>query len=716
MSFPQPENRVVSLNRQPRPELERVTPQSRPRRTPEALLRISPEGTCLEAVPFDDFDALPPLSTLLGTDVRQALTGELGTLISSYVSQGPLRPMARELASGARRMSVELLPCRDGTSWVRLRDMPEVGQRAPYEAGSFQSSNRARTNRARFRLDNKGRITSWSAGAALMTGLTADAVGGLSFSDLASGDPTWRDRVEATFPLGADGRGTFKAWLWRRDATRLYVSVSLKRCPGGYWVSLLDVTKRRLRDRRVATLYAVSGAALDAKSVGDLTRRTLAAMCEALEWEVGVFWQVDPSAGVVRCRQRVSLQGLPLSEAFPDLSNVTLSRGQGLAGKVWADGQADSAVDGFETHPVFGALPSVNDLRSGFAFPIQGSAGISGVFEFASRAVEVASAELIRTTTVISHHISQFADRLRAEQALRESDAQKAAILSTALDGLVTVDGAGHIVEFNAEAERTFGPATTVLGRSLVEFAVTSEDRAKLRTELTALAQRAADPDVHGRRIQVRAVRADGEEFPADLSITRIRLGGPAQFSICVRDLSERERLQDALHHSQKMESLGLLAGGIAHDFNNFLTVIRGQAERLVKNLPEADPRLRWVGSILKVSERASALTGQLLAFGRREAGTVAVVDLNAVVESTAGLLSEQFGDDITWETDLSPGAGPARVGEGQVQQILFNLALNARDAMSTVARCMWRPRVSTCPPRRLASCCCLRGRTCCSR
>ena len=378
------------------------------------------------------------------------------------------------------------------------------------------------------------------------------------------------------------------------------------------------------------------------------------------------------------------MHGLPFPEGLPDPSDVTLSRGQGLAGHVWADGHADSAVDSFETHPVFAALLSTSALRSGFAFPIQGSAGISGVFEFASRAVEVAGAELLRTATVISHHISQFADRLRAEQALRESDAQEAAILSTALDGLVTVDGAGRIVELNAEAERTFGMAAAMLGRSLAEFAVTSEDRAKLQTELTALARREADPDVNGRRLQIRAVDAAGEEFPADLSITRIPLGGPPHFSICVRDLSEQERLQDALHHSQKMESLGLLAGGIAHDFNNFLTVIRGQAERLVKSLPEADPRLKWVESILKVSERASALTGQLLAFGRREAGTVSVVDLNVVIESTTGLLSEQFGDDITWETDLAPGAGPARVGEGQAQQILFNLALNARDAMPT--------------------------------
>ena len=235
-------------------------------------------------------------------------------------------------------------------------------------------------------------------------------------------------------------------------------------------------------------------------------------------------------------------------------------------------------------------------------------------------------------------------------------------------------------VELNEEAERTFGREPAVmLGRDLAAFAVDPKDSEKF---LAALSELDRDRAAGGRRIHTRLSRANGEDFPVDLSITRIPFEGPTHFSICVKDVSEQERLQDALHHSQKMESLGLLASGIAHDFNNFLTVIRGQAERLVKNLTEDDARRKWVKSILKVSERASALTGQLLAFGRREAGKVSVVDLNSIIESTAGLLSQQLGDAVLWKTSLSPTTGAARVGEGQAQQILFNLALNARDAM----------------------------------
>ena len=423
--------------------------------------------------------------------------------------------------------------------------------------------------------------------------------------------------------------------------------------------------------------------ALDAKNVDDLITRTLGAMCDALDWEVGLYWEADPASALLRCRRGVTAGGAELVGVSADSGSVSIPRGRGLAGSVWADGRAQSMCDSFDSHPVLTPAGLSGGLRSGFAFSVGSRFGMLGVFEFASRAIEAPSVELLRTVAIVGNHVSQFSDRFRTEQALRESDVQKAAILSNALDGIITVDEAGRIIELNTEAEKTFGSHDqTMLGRDLSAFAVDPDDGAKLRSELTELTRIDADPAISGRRIQVRFMRTTQEEFPADLSITRIPFDGPSRFSICVRDLTEQERLQEALHHAQKMESLGLLASGIAHDFNNFLTVIRGQAERLVKNLTEDDARRKWVKSILKVSERASALTGQLLAFGRREAGKVSVVDLNAVIESTAGLLSQQLGNRIVWKAALSPTAGPARVGEGQLQQIQFNLALNARDAM----------------------------------
>ena len=537
-----------------------------------------------------------------------------------------------------------------------------------------------RPGRARFLLDDDGRVTEWNASAVRVTGLTADAVVGRFLWDLSGGRGRWAARARQTFGGGPDRPSRFEDWLWREHGRRTYVSVSLKPAPSGCWASMRDLTSRRVRDSRADALYAVGRAALDAKGVDDLSKRTLEALCRALDWEVGVFWEVDAAAGVLRCRRAVTVVNGDLKDTVHRPTSVRLARGEGLAGRVWTKGHPDSTHEGFDTHLVLRSTRMVTELRSGFAFPILGGSGTLGVFEFASTATETPGADLFRTVAIISNHISRFSERFRAEHALRESDAQKAAILSNALDGIIRVDAESRIVELNEEAERTFGcEPTAMLGRDLAALTVEPEGGEKI---LAALADLDQDLGGGGRRIHARLSRAAGEDFPGDLSITRIPLEGPTYFSICVRDLSEQERLQEALHHSQKMESLGLLASGIAHDFNNFLTVIRGQAERLVKNLTEDDTRLKWVKSILKVSERASALTGQLLAFGRREAGRVSVVDLNSIIESTAGLLSQQLGDAVLWKTSLSPTTGAARVGEGQAQQILFNLALNARDAM----------------------------------
>ena len=691
MSVPHPRSPLVQLDRALSKSTEYRRVSTGATRPGEALLRVSPDGVCLEVLPYDQFDPLPPPSSLLGALVSQALPRELGMLVSSEVSAGGLHRRVREVTSAGYRLRVDISPTRDGTCWVRLRDMsgtdPSTNRRErprddarEADRGIVQTGG---TNHAAFRLGDDGRIADWNASAAGVSGLPADAAVGRLFSELSEEGEGWESQAKQALTAANEGAAEFEAWLWQRGGRRVYVAVTLARDGGQYWATLRDVTARRLRDNRAAALYAVGRAALDANDVDDLTRRTLTAMCHALDWEVGLFWEVDSSAGRLRCRRGVRAGEKELAGVTTDDGRLTLAHGQGLAGRVWVADKPDTTQAGFDSHPVFAPARLSNTLRSGFAFPIRGRAGTLGVFEFATRAVETQGAELLRTVAIIGNHVSQLSDRFRAEHALRESDAEKAAILSNALDGIIRVDGDGRIVELNAAAERTFGcEHLAMLGRDLPALLVDRADQAKLRVELTALTREEADSAASGRRLQVRATRANGDEFPVDLAVTRIPLAGPPHFSVCVRDLSEQERLQDALHHSQKMESLGVLASGIAHDFNNFLTVIRGQAERLVKNLTEDDDRRRWVKSILKVSERASALTGQLLAFGRREAGRVSVVDLNAVIESTAGLLSQQLGDRVVWKTALSPRTGAARVGEGQVQQILFNLALNACDAM----------------------------------
>jgi len=144
----------------------------------------------------------------------------------------------------------------------------------------------------------------------------------------------------------------------------------------------------------------------------------------------------------------------------------------------------------------------------------------------------------------------------------------------------------------------------------------------------------------------------------------------------------ERGRLEEQLRQSQKMEAVGRLAGGIAHDFNNLLLVIMGHGELLRRGLDPDDARLRKVQHVMGAAERAARLVRQLLAFSRKQVLEPQVVDLNALVSDTARMLRPLLGEDVRIATRLAPALGRVRVDPAQIDQVLMNLAVNARDAM----------------------------------
>ncbi|TKS60630.1 MAG: hypothetical protein EWM72_01180 [Nitrospira sp.] len=168
-----------------------------------------------------------------------------------------------------------------------------------------------------------------------------------------------------------------------------------------------------------------------------------------------------------------------------------------------------------------------------------------------------------------------------------------------------------------------------------------------------------------------------------------------ADVGLKIGQFGERARAEDALHQteaqlrqSQKMEAVGRLAGGVAHDFNNLLTVIRGYSELILSRLTSGDPSHREMEEVKKAADRAAGLTRQLLAFSRRQFVAAKVVDLNAVVMNMDGMLRRLLGEDIIELcTDLEQQLGSIKADPGQVEQVIMNLAVNARDAMPTGGR-----------------------------
>lgn len=154
-----------------------------------------------------------------------------------------------------------------------------------------------------------------------------------------------------------------------------------------------------------------------------------------------------------------------------------------------------------------------------------------------------------------------------------------------------------------------------------------------------------------------------------------------------LRDVTERRQIDERLRQSQKMEALALLAGGVAHEFNNLLMVISGNTELILLDEDPGETIRQQLEIVMRATNSAAAVTRQLLAFGRRQATTPAVLDPNAVVQNCAKMLRSLVGEEIEFVLDLAPSAGLIRADAGQIEQILLNLVMNARDAMPTGGR-----------------------------
>jgi two-component system cell cycle sensor histidine kinase/response regulator CckA len=268
-----------------------------------------------------------------------------------------------------------------------------------------------------------------------------------------------------------------------------------------------------------------------------------------------------------------------------------------------------------------------------------------------------------------------YDDRHRAEQ-------RYAGIINLAGDAIVSADERQRIQLFNQGAERIFGyAATDVVGQSL-DILLPAGFVDAHRRHIDGFAQSTETARNMGERREVFGRRKDGTEFPAEATVSKLRMGSEIVFTVMLRDVTERRNLERQLLQAQKMEAVGRLAAGIAHDFNNLLTAIYGSTELLLGGLSADDERREDVQEIKKAAERAAALTRQLLAFSRQQVLAPQILDLNTVVADVERMLRRLIGEDIEFRSVLAPGLGAVQADPGQVEQVIMNLVVNARDAM----------------------------------
>ncbi|MGA9770646.1 MAG: response regulator [Blastocatellia bacterium] len=308
----------------------------------------------------------------------------------------------------------------------------------------------------------------------------------------------------------------------------------------------------------------------------------------------------------------------------------------------------------------------------------------AGVFRHKKRDGTIIEAEIFSNEILFQNRqarlvlANDITDRRRNEEAMRASEERfsKAFSASPVPMSIVTYDS-GMYIDVNESFLSNIGyTREEIIGRTTTDINLYPDprERARLRQIL----------EEQGRILntEVRRRVKSGEVRVALASSEIIHLNGDRCILTATNDITEHRRLEEQLLQSQKMESIGRLAGGVAHDFNNLLTAIIGYSQLLLRRLDKNDPSFPEVEEIMKSGQSAAALTSQLLAFSRKQVVQPQVLDLNTIVANIEKMLRRLIGEDVELTTMLEPQLVSIKADPNHIEQILLNLAVNARDAM----------------------------------
>lgn len=293
---------------------------------------------------------------------------------------------------------------------------------------------------------------------------------------------------------------------------------------------------------------------------------------------------------------------------------------------------------------------------------------------------------IVNTVMGISRDITSIK---QTEEELLNSELRYRTLFEASTDAVFLETLDGRILDCNESACRMYGYHREDLLRLVVTALVPPDVAAQIPQIISSHMN---DGELH---LESVGKRQDGSLFPTEVSARAVKIRDEMLAIVYVRDITERqriarehERLENDLRHAQKMEALGQLASGVAHDFNNLLTAIIGSADVALDRYSEIPTAkaMAVVRSCLEeieqAGQRAASLTRQLLAFSRKQVLKVEIVDPNQIVTDLERLLRRLIGENIVLDTMLAPGIGRIRTDTGQIEQVLMNLAVNARDAM----------------------------------
>ncbi|HEY1272689.1 MAG TPA: PAS domain S-box protein, partial [Terriglobales bacterium] len=435
---------------------------------------------------------------------------------------------------------------------------------------------------------------------------------------------------------------------------------------------LIDVTERKWSEQLQTALYRIAATASSAEDPQQLFAGLHGIVAELMYARNFYFALFDANKNLITFPYFVDEQDAPPEPRPP---------GKGLTEYLLRSGQPLLA-----TPEVFDKLVASGDLElvgapsvDWLGVPLKSGDTTFGALVVQSYNPKSRYGEREKEIlTFVSQHVASAIQHKRNQEALRESEVRYRTVVQSAVYGIFEWNLDDKFIDVNPALVEMLGyssPAQVVALRVTQDVYADPAQHREIVTTLLTVGQL--------RGMEARWRRGDGKPITVRLSGRSIQEDGRTTgFQMIVEDITERRQLEEQLRQSQKMEAVGQLAGGVAHDFNNLLTVIQGNSQLLLEKLEEADPGRAGLEQIRKAADRAASLTSQLLAFSRKQVVAFRILDLNTVLSGAAQLLKRLLGEQI--ELALVPGKdlGRIKADPGQIEQVIMNLALNARDAM----------------------------------
>ena len=548
-------------------------------------------------------------------------------------------------------------------------------------------------------VDREGCCTFANRAALSMLGYdTADELLGRNMHELIhhtrpDGSPY---PVEACPLLGAVRTGRAvrleNELLWRRDGTSFFAEYSSfpigdEGSPSGSVITFTDLSVRQDSQRRHALQHAVSQVLEGSEDPDTVQERLISVIGSGFGWDAGALWlAAEGKQPFLRCASVWSSPGAVCAIRGVDQAEP-IPPGEGLPGRAWAErmvvsSEGDDAVAGHPPESVSGEV----------AFPVQAAGRVIGVLQFLCRETIELDGELRNELATLGRQVGQFLARNRTEAALRTSEALKTAIMETALDCMVVVDAETRIREFNPAAETTFGwDHETACGTPLGELILPADFLVGYLRKFTAFL-REGEVSAVNKHVEAEAVRANGEHFPVEISVTPLKAGDEELFATYMRDITERKRAEreiadarDAAEDANKAKSQFIAS--MSHELRTPLSAIIGYSEMLQEEMEDVgDEAAGFAKDMGKIESNARHLLGlinDVLDLSKIESGKMEVfaeafdvAELMQEVAATTTTLVEKKGNVL----DLNLGAdlGSAHSDVVKIKQMLLNLLSNS--------------------------------------